>query len=199
MAREYTKRPKKKGRTRQAGKRRGIAPWTWLLTGLLLGLVVASVAYLKIMVTPPGSEAVPAKQAKKQASPTVAKAPTPPKFDFYTLLPEMEVAVSEPEKAPAPKAKTAPADANIPALPHPLEQASYRLQLASFKRFNDADALKAKLALTGHIVEIHTIKLSNGQVWYRVYTPLIPSRDKALSLQKELQSQAISSMLLRDR
>lgn len=209
MARDYAKRPKKKASRAssrsQSGKRRSSMPWGWLLTGLMMGLVIGAIAYFKFTVLPP-SDAKIAKQAKAQsksaapAQKTAAKTHTPPKFDFYTLLPEMEVAVREETPAkpnpPAAVASNNTRDDDI-VLPHPLAQAKYRLQLASFKRFNDADTLKAKLAMSGHIVEIHTIKLDNGQVWYRVYTPVLPTREQALSLQKELQNQAISSMLLK--
>lgn len=193
MARDYAKRPHKRSSRKTASKsRRSVAPWTWLLTGLLTGLVVAAVAYLKITVapsvTPPPSTAKAADPAPTPKK--VAQAPAAPKFDFYTLLPEMEVAVPE-AAAPAPKLA---AEIN---LPNPLDQAKYRLQLASFKRYNDADTLKAKLAMSGHVVEIHSIKLDNGQVWYRVYTPVLSSREQAVILQKELQNQAISSMLLK--
>jgi cell division protein FtsN len=207
MARDYAKRPKRKMERKTTRrpvpkKRASVAPWTWLVTGLLMGLVIAAIAYLKISMLP-GSKAEPVPaQAKSQAKPkpapqkAVAKAPPPPKFDFYTLLPEMEVAVSEPPKPkPVPVQATQPDDDIV--LPHPLDQAKYRLQIASFKRYEDADTLKAKLAMNGHAVEIHSIKLDNGTVWYRVYTPVLPNREQAVSLQKELQNQAISSMLLK--
>lgn len=209
MARDYAKRPKKKAtRKPLSRKRASVAPWTWLVTGLLMGLVIAAVAYLKISTFTQDSTTKPPLQAKANAKSAphpdknppapkaVAKAPPPPKFDFYTLLPEMEVAVNEP--AP-PKPAMAPpvAATEDPVLPHPLAQAKYRLQLASFKRYSDADTLKAKLAMTGHIVEIHSIKLDNGTVWYRVYTPIFTDREQAITLQKELQNQAINSMLLR--
>jgi len=191
MARDYAKRPHKKRNTRSASSskhrsRSSVRPWTWLLTGLLTGLVIAAVAYLKISILSSGNNEVPPTQAQV-APKAVAKAVPPgPKFDFYTILPEMEVAVAE-KPAPAPGLN----------LPHPLDQAKYRLQLASFRRYNDADTLKAKLAMAGHVVEIHSIKLDDGATWYRVYTPVLANREQAVSLQKEFQNQAISSMLLK--
>jgi cell division protein FtsN len=209
MARDYAKRPKRKmerktSRKPVSRKRASVAPWTWLVTGLLMGLVIAAIAYLKITVLPGSgtdnipaqAKATPQKQKKASAQKTAAKTPPPPKFDFYTLLPEMEVAVSEPLKPKPAPVQTAHSDEDL-VLPHPLEQAKYRLQIASFKRYEEADTLKAKLAMTGHMVEIHSIKLDNGTVWYRVYTRVLPNREQAVSLQKELQNQAISSMLLK--
>lgn len=202
MAKDYAKSSKKKGSRKSGAKRRSVGPWAWLLMGMLMGLVLGAIAYLKITMLPDRPKEQAAKPApvttaktkakSKAKEPAVAKAPPSPKFDFYTLLPEMEVAVPE----SAPKAKVAQ---ETLVLPHPLENAQYRLQLASYKRHAEADNLKAKLALTGQVVEIHSVKLENGEVWYRVYTPLIPSREQALNLQKDLQNQAISSMLLRER
>jgi cell division protein FtsN len=202
MAKDYAKMTKKKSSRKSGSKRRSAGPWAWLLMGMLIGLVLGAVAYLKITMLPDHPKEQAAKKAPvttakaetkaKAKEPIVAKAPASPKFDFYTLLPEMEVAVPE----SVPKAKIAQTPL---VLPHPLENAQYRLQLASYKRHAEADGLKAKLALSGQVVEIHSVKLENGEVWYRVYTPLIPSREQALSLQKDLQNQAISSMLLRDR
>jgi cell division protein FtsN len=202
MARDYSKRPHKRNTRKSSGKNgrtASIRPWTWLLTGLLGGLVIAAVAYLKISFFASEQTAAPAGQAKSKAQTAVAKAAAGPKFDFYTLLPEMEVAVAKkPASAIAATPSQTPAlpEGEI-VLPSPFEQAKYRLQLASFKRYDEADMLKAKLAMAGHIVEIHSIKLDNGLTWYRVYTPIVDSREKALNLQKELKAQAISSMLLK--
>lgn len=201
MARDYAKRPNKKRGSphkevslKKKKRKSSISPLTWIVTGLLMGLVIAAVAYLKLNIMP--KDPVSA-TAAKPGTKTLAKAPPAPKFDFYTLLPEMEVKVAE---STPPKAVTSPSQNTAePVLPHPLEHVRYRLQLASFKRYSDADNLKAKLALSGHVVEIHPIKLDNGAVWYRVYTPTFPSREQALNLQKELQGQAINSMLLKDR
>lgn len=202
MTRDYAKRPKKRAsRKSPAKKKAAVRPITWLFTGLLSGLVVASVVYLKMTLLPAGGEQAVSKQAAstpkpktqaKNAQPvkTAEKKRTTPQFDFYTLLPEMEVAAPQ-KPAPTPKL------AGSSNLSNTIDHAKYRLQLASFKRFNDADSLKAKLALSGHQVEIHSIKLEGGAIWYRVYTPILPSREQAVTLQKELQNQAINSMLLK--
>ncbi len=182
MARDYAKRPNKRK------QRKSVSSWVWLLTGLLIGLVLAGIAYLKVIM--PQRNVEPEKTVSAPP-PTVKPEPiaAKPKFDFYTLLPEMEVGV--PEKAPAAPAK--------PASPSKtLETAKYRLQLASFKSFEEADGMKARLALEGVFVEIQTVKVESGQTWYRVRTSLFNDRNEALALQKSLQKQAINSMLLKD-
>ena len=152
MARDYVKRPKRKASRKSVSSKQkhSVAPWTWLVTGLLMGLVIAAIAYLKITVLPSSGakpviqaqatpKSVPKKENKKASvQKTAAKAPPPPKFDFYTLLPEMEVAVSDP---PKPKPVAAPAASADPVLAHPLDQVKYRLQIDSFNRYEDADTL----------------------------------------------------------
>lgn len=195
MARDYAKRPKKRKKAKK-----GTSSWVWLLTGVMMGLVVAAVGYLKLFVPYEGSATPTPKQAE-------AKQSTKPKFDFYTLLPEMEVEVPE-----APKKSTR--QATKPSTKKPvtitakkesnkqpskaLEAAKYRLQLASFKKYDEADSMKARLALEGIFVEIQTVKLDTGQTWYRVRTTQFEERTDALALQKNLQRQAINSMLLKE-
>lgn len=92
--------------------------------------------------------------------------PAKPKFDFYTLLPETETVL--PEKVPAkpkPKpetktdtAKVAPPEAGV----------SYVLQAASFATFNEADQLKAKLALSGLTAQIQKVTIEGQGDRYRV-------------------------------
>ena len=95
------------------------------------------------------------------------------KFDFYQLLPEMEVAVEEAEiTAVAPVAKS-----TEPAAPL---DGRYVIQVASFRQLADADGVKASLALIGLEGEIQTV-LINGETWHRVrlgpYTELAGLND----------------------
>ncbi len=193
MARDYAKRPKKRKKAKKT-----IGSWVWLLTGLMIGLVLAAVAYLKLIVptsTGPSKSIFISSSKDNAAKQATGKSQSSkPKFDFYTLLPEMQVEVPEAEIAPS---KDKPQVAQSPAS-KAIDAAKYRLQLASFKKFDEADSMKARLALEGIFVEIQTVKLDSGQTWYRVRTTQFNDRDDALDLQKNLQRQAISSMLLKD-
>jgi cell division protein FtsN len=190
MARDYAKRPKKRKKSSS-----GVSSWVWLLTGLLVGLVLAAIAYLKLFVHGGNIRIDSGPIAKQTIS---KKESSKPKFDFYTLLPEMEVEVPD-AQPPAAIPPSQPQVAELqPAPSKALDAAKYRLQLASFKKFDEADSMKARLALEGIFVEIQTVKLDSGQTWYRVRTTQFEDRDDALTLQKSLQRQAISSMLLKD-
>jgi len=189
MARDYVKRPKKK--RRKSAAKKSTHSWTWMFTGLMIGLLVAGIGYLKLSDN--AKLKAPAPLAMTQ--PKAESKPNKPQFDFYTLLPEMEVSVPEPKAKPKPSPSRL---AEKPATPaSPIEQARYRLQLASFQKFDEADSLKARLTLEGHFVEIQSVKLATGKTWYRVRTPVLGGRDEAIHLQKELQKQAINSMLLK--
>jgi len=104
MPRDY------KHRATRRRKRRPASPWLGMAAGLLIGLFAAAIAYFKLIAPPqqitappfapettePAAEPIPAKEAKQQE-----KAPSPPpakpRFDFYTILPEMEVVIPEEE------------------------------------------------------------------------------------------------------
>ena len=158
-------------RRRSAGSRsKGVPRWLMLLLGL--GIGIAGV-YLYQMLRERGmnlssvtkvftSSEKKTDDKKKDAETKPAK----PKFDFYTILPETETVL--PEKTPAkpkPKpetktdtAKAAPAEAGV----------SYVLQAASFATFNEADQLKAKLALSGLSAQIQKVTIEGQGERYRV-------------------------------
>src|SRR5690554_4190119 len=113
------------------------------ITGLVIGLFVALIVYLKehqavrtidapqliVEDRTRGKETTPPEPASEEKIPE-------PQFDFYQILPNMEVNVSEwvadDEKAPE------PSDA---------EPGVYILQVGSFEQYEAADEVKAKLAL----------------------------------------------------
>ena len=163
--------------------------WAWLLFGVVLGGVLGSIGYVKWYegrphVVPPIAE------AKK----VINKIPKP-KFDFYTMLPSAEVeATRQPSAPPTPKVATTAAVEQKTA---PASTGPYRLQLAAFKNFHDADALKAKLALSGFNVEIQSVTLEGGTVWYRVQTAALKTQEEALQMQTALKSASITSVLIK--
>lgn len=111
-----------------------------------------------------------------------------PKFDFYYILPEMEVAVPDQELAKASSSKDKPLDANT----------SYILQAASFKNHDEADRLKAKLALSGVDASIQSVTINND-AWYRVRVG--PFKDVALlnKTRKRLQDNGISAIVVKSK
>lgn len=108
-------------------------------------------------------------------------------YDFYSLLPKMQVVVSATDEQAALQAQ---AQMAAP------ENATYFLQVASFRDVADADNVKAKLSSLGFTV---TVKAGQafGQRWNRVYVGPYDSKHKALSAQTKLLDKNYNSLLVR--
>ena len=113
--------------------------------------------------------------------------PPKPKFEFYTLLPEMEVVVPDedlPAPSPTPDESSSTAESGAPDTQastgstdeenkpadsdKALGSGHYILQVASFKSMNDADGLKAQLTLLGFRPVVQTVAINSDEKWHRV-------------------------------
>lgn len=200
--RDYKKRPQAK---RAPAKKSSLPGWVWLLAGLAVGLLVAFLIWLdKVPTTKPA----PAKAAvEKQASPKVApkdtrsvkKEPAPRApdtqakeerkgiaYDFYTLLPEMEVPVPDSE----------PTAAGLP--PTPVAPGSYVVQVGAFRTLKDADARKAELALLGIVSAIQVITIDSNTL-HRVRIGPISDLGRLDQVRSTLRQNNIPFMLLREK
>ncbi|MEE2981934.1 MAG: SPOR domain-containing protein [Pseudomonadota bacterium] len=149
----------------KARERRG--SWMSFVSGLALGLLVALAVYLWSGSLPPPASLISKRDSSsidqgKFDEPDVTsdtKVVLPrPKFDFYTILPEMEVPVPEWELSDKD-------DEDEPSLAPGI----YVLQVGSFKQFDDADHAKARLALRGITARIHRVVINGQDVWFRVH------------------------------
>ena len=194
MPRDY------KHRARKRKKRKSLSPWTGVIGGLLIGLFVAFLVYIKMQAKPDPhvylQESIPAPVASTEQDvrdirkdQTEAIPPPPkPRFDFYTLLPEMEVVIPEEEiseslkqSAPPPQ-KAAPVVAAKPAaVTRGQQQAApvgtptakpktgtYYLQVGSFKNGVQAERFKAELAMQGMQTSIQKVTINNKDTYHRV-------------------------------
>jgi cell division protein FtsN len=172
MSRDYKSPTKKKTN----GK--GSPLFVGLLVGLLVGvaLSVALTIYIKSSGSPFADNTKPADKIKpldnkapeiKPAASQDEKTPQnhndkaasngKPRFDFYEILPGSDKAVSEQEiknnEQQAEKAN---------------QQDNYYLQVGAFQTEQEADNMKAKLALLGLESVIQTATLPDKGVWHRV-------------------------------
>ena len=85
-------------------------------------------------------------------------------FDFYDMLPNLDVEIYEDQRQPA---RVAPKQAPPP--PKVEKPGIYILQAGSFSRLTDANRRKAQIALLGVHAEIKKGN-ANGRAVYRVYT-----------------------------
>jgi cell division protein FtsN len=161
------KKTRKKASKRKAGRRKTdkrMPGWVSLLMGLVIGLGFAGYVYISDLRAPPIPIAILA-----PVTPPVTRTATAPKqseadkpgfgFDFYEMLPNLDVAVYE-DKQPE-KAAVAPTRVTQPGI--------YILQAGSFRKPEDANRRKAQIALLGVHTEIKRGKANNREV-YRVYT-----------------------------
>ncbi len=134
----------------------------WFAMGLLTGIALAIAWSYRVELGDRAFHSISSPQKKAATTTTPAKAkaeaanPKRPRFEFYTLLPEMEVVVQE--QAVSPRVK---ADARG-------DKGRYVIQAGSFRKQTEADALKAQLALVGLEAEIQTVAIDGHAKWHRV-------------------------------
>lgn len=171
MTRDYKPRiPERRAQGRAAAERRrqfdrdaSIGLWRWML---ITASIIAFVVFLVYLSTgtkqiPQTSQTIQGKaEVEKTATPDKEEKkpePKPPRFDFYTILPDKEVVVPEYE------IKTRTREERVGKA----KETRYIMQAGSFKTFKEADQLREKLALMG--IESKVQKAKVGSVnWYRV-------------------------------
>ena len=159
-----------KHRARPHAKNKRAAPcWLWFFSGMSIGLFAAGLAWLKLSPGAPGGPVpIPGfsqASAEKREPQRAAEAPAP-RFDFYTILPEMEVVIPEADMQPPPPRKTPPAEKRVETPTAPSGDA-YLLQVGSFRSHADADRLRARLALLGMEAEIQKVTINNRDTYHR--------------------------------
>lgn len=163
-------------------------PGWWFLAGLTLGLLVALWVYLQgpRAGLPDASRAVVPEQGDKKAA-VAPDAAAKPRFDFYTILPELEVAL--PDQGTGTKPKSHAAQAGKPE--------AYILQAGSFKSFAEADRLKASLNLIGIEAGIQTVTVNNKDTWHRVQIGPYQDLAELNAVRARLKQNNIDAVLLR--
>lgn len=187
MPRDY------KHRANPKRNKRPIPGWLWLLTGLLIGLFVAFLIYLKGPSEPdrptPNKAVTTDEDARAVRVPEYRDIPPPPKprFDFYQILPEMEVVV--PEESITGKRREGVRQVETPG--------TYLLQAGSFKSMEQADQLKAQLALLGMEAHVQTVSINDSETWHRVRVGPFDDLRSLNKVRARLQEHQIEAILLK--
>ena len=190
---------RKKAGTRRGAKKNtssGVPAWFWLLGGILIGLGLAVTLVLKGYLpelkqhvssaekkTPPTSEPALAEDDNTE----VAK-PKKPRYDFFTVLPEMEVVVPEQELRNRAEPSTDTISSNTDDI--------YILQAGSFRNATDAEQLKAQLALLGSMATVQTVNV-DGQIWHRVRIGPVKGARKADEIRRMLADNQIDTLVMK--
>jgi len=189
MSRDY-----KNARRKPAKK--PVPGWVWMLAGLMIGLLIALLVYLSQQ---PGSV-----EAKKMAGVVAEKKKVTPKkavkavakkkndnglrYEFYTVLPESELVI--PEQEMIQREKDSPASQR--------KKHKYILQAGSFKKIQEAESLKARLALLGIESGVDKVRV-HGDTWYRIKIGPFISMRNINSTRNRLRNNDINAILIRAR
>lgn len=181
--------------------------WVWLLTGLLMGLVLAAVAVYSGMA--PGLRGGPVQPEPRATAPgpnspaTEADdagtgAASRPRYDFYTVLPEMEVLIPDSELQERVRAETPAPNAagETPPAP-PAAGIRYRLQAGSFRDPRPAEESKARLALLGISATVQSVNV-NGSTYHRVYVGPFSTAAEVEQVKQQLAGSGVQAITVRE-
>ncbi len=188
--------------------------WVWIGLGMVLGMAVMAAVLWKDWapmlrkknLPQPNPEAT----APRETEPALADENGKPRdstksnggrksYDFYSVLPEMEVVIPDAElsaKARAEAAKQA-ANQNQAAAPAPETGVRYLLQTGSYPDAKAADETKAKLALLGFVARVQPVTIDN-KTWHRVRVGPYASASELEAAKKSLAENGINAIALKE-
>lgn len=211
MSRDYRRRAEPRSRRSTPG-------WMLFGVGFIAGAFSVGLAWLKLgpaelqaLTTSLQTAVQPQPTAKAEEPAKHAGAPRP-QFQFYSLLPEREVMVSEDEvdrraratssvpsprpSPPPPGAPVAAAEAPPPPPAAPASDEVLMLQVAAFKGRADAESLKAQLALKGMQAGIESANIK-GESYHRVRLGPYRSIEQLQAARNRLKSSGYDSAVVR--
>lgn len=190
MPRDYAKKSSK--------TKKPLPGWLWMTGGLVIGLFVALLVYINEHQqkdnTPTISGVIEGfqkdiKEARKVANQGALKSGAEKKssqsFDFYTILPELEVAI--PDLKLSSDTET-----------HANEgKDKYILQAGSFRKYEVAHRLKGNLAMLGVAADIQTVTINDKDTWHRIRIGPFSSLRKLDQTRRRLQKNGVHSIVLK--
>jgi cell division protein FtsN len=205
MTKDYRSPPPAR---RRRDARRGSCAF-WFLFGGLIGAFGVGYAW---MIHEPDTGEPHNEQATTRPP---SKPPQAPTYDFFSSLPEEEVVVPAQESdappalppaasQPAPSASPQPPKTTSAPKPEPAPgtatdaRSGYLLQLGSFRSAEDAERLKAQLALKSVQTRIQSVTLDSGQTYHRVRTATY-DKAQAQALRARLEGEGQESIMIRVR
>ncbi|MEJ2384535.1 MAG: SPOR domain-containing protein [Xanthomonadales bacterium] len=200
-------RRKSSGRSRGATRGRTGAPgWIWLLAGMLVGLGFAWYLFAKGYIPQPAAERVetesqaPADGTGDEEIAPAREEPKKSRYDFFTVLPEMEVVVPEAELNERTRAQTraeSSPDAGSTTARPATSADQYLLQVGSFRAAGDAEQMKARLALLGISARVQSVTV-NDAAWHRVRVGPVNGAREAEAMRRRLADNGIDSLVMKN-
>lgn len=202
MSRDYKPSPEKSKNTNKSNP---------FLTGSLIGFLLGVATSLGVVMFIKGGESPFANQTSTEVAKSVAdkmkdKANADEananadklsgtensasneenRFDFYTILPGSESKVSKEEEI---KIKE--------DVPEPAILTSYFLQVGAFQTGEEADNMKAKLALQGFEAIVQTATIPDKGVWHRVRVGPLSNLDQINKTKNDLVKNGFKADLIK--
>ena len=194
MTRDYKPR-----RSPQRGPRRaGLPGGAGVAIGLAIGLAIAAAVHWHdrraIRSGPPpaapaSASATPAtKPAAKRAHAAASTATAPPasSYDFFKILPSLEVVVPSNTKEAKPDVRPAPET----------RPGTYVIQAGSYKHFADADRIRAQLALQGIESKVQKVSVDRD-TWHRIRIGPVSNLQQLNHIRDVLRSAHIRALVIR--
>ena len=181
-----------KNRLNRKRKQKPVPGWVWMLCGIGMGLMAAGLMYLKSSMPIKANlkkEAVIARQSAQERHKQDKKPSPRPRFEFYTILPEMEVVVPDYEI-------TGPSHRGVRQVE---EKGTYVLQAGSFRSPEQADSLRARLTLLGLDASIQTVTVGQNETWHRVRAGPYDNLELLNKARIRLREHRIDTILLREK
>jgi len=168
--------------------------WVWMLAGLLVGLFIAFLVYLqqiggtdalkKLATTHTAPKKTDTREVKRAPKKEAPKKDDKINFDFYKILPELEVVIPKDELGKESASQ---------------EKATYYLQVGSFKDDAEAESRKAELILLNFMPSVQTVTIDGNQTWHRVRLGPFTDRRKADQARRRLQDNGIDFIMLKEK
>jgi cell division protein FtsN len=169
----------------------------WLFAGILIGLGLAWYLAAKGFIPqiqqeqPVAGDAAGRQRNEADLTDEISKPAeqrSKPRYDFFTVLPEMEVVVPEQELSQhrEPSSPAAVTD----------NSETYLLQVGSFKSAAEADQMKAQLALSGFVAAVQSVTV-NEVTWHRVRIGPVKGLQQADEIRRRLRDNSIDSLVMK--
>ena len=197
-----TQKKTTRGATRSP-ERQGLPASALLGTGFIAGIICSVLVYSTGISKHPEREAKlaasKAAAAQEKAQKDRKDVTSNTKFDFFTVLPEREVIVTE-EPRPAPKkpSNTIQQVDKPPVEKPDISGERYILQAGSFRQGADADRRRAQILLLGLDAKVESVE-ANGDRWHRVYVGPFQSHNTLSDARSKLINESIDTLVIRQK
>ncbi|MDJ0653022.1 MAG: SPOR domain-containing protein [Xanthomonadales bacterium] len=165
--------------------------WVWMLLGMAMGgaLAVFLMTAGIFRSQPPRDLPQPRVETQGDEGELAELAqPESPEtdYDFYTVLPEMEVVIPDQEIEQRVQRRESE------------REGPYVLQVGSFRNPDDAERTKAELAFLGIVAQVASVEV-NQATWHRVRVGPIESVREMDALKRRLQDGGFQVLVLKER